>query len=104
MRSYLTELGSSERLTQFKQKVNPSLKAGQPQHPELKANFVEVQSDYIPSYVNQKKNRNTLSKMYYDPNIFMLLHSPRNRPIYEIFEMLQIIRDCQILMVKSRFV
>ena len=69
MRSYLTELGSSERLTQFKQKVKPSPKAGQPQHPELKANFVEVQSDYIPSYVNQQKNRNTLSKMFYDTNL-----------------------------------
>ena len=110
----------AERLIQFKKESETESESRSTSSPraqsELKLQqtinckgFVAVQSDDISNLVNQQKNRNTLSKTLYNRKLFIsLLHQEtinEHRPyIYEIFKMLQLTRDCPILMVKSRCV
>ena len=50
--------------------------------------FVNVQSEDIPDFVNQQRNKNTLSKTFYDLKLLTsFLHQEsinEHRPIYEI--------------------
>ena len=58
--------------------------------------FVRSSLD-IPNFVNQQKNRITLRKTVYDPKLLTsFLHQEtinEHRPIYEMFEMLQLTTD-----------
>ena len=56
----------AERLTQFEtqsETESESRSTSKPTETETSKGFVEVQSDDIPNFVNQQKNRNTMQNM-----------------------------------------
>ena len=79
----------AERLTQFEtESESESRSISNPTKTTTNKRFVVVQSDDIPNFVNQQKNRNTLSKTFYDLKLLTsFLHQEtinEHRPIYQI--------------------
>ena len=55
----------AERLTLFEtESESESRSTSNPTKTTTNKRFVEVQSDDLPNFVNQQKNRNTLSKLF----------------------------------------
>ena len=79
----------AERLTLFEtESESESRSTSNPTKTTTNKRFVEVQSDDLPNFVNQQKNRNTLSKLFYDLKLLTsFLHQEtinEHRPICQI--------------------
>ena len=79
----------AERLTLFEtESESESRSTSNPTKTTTNKRFVEVQSDDLLNFVNQQKNRNTLSKLFYDLKLLTsFLHQEtinEHRPIYQI--------------------
>ena len=77
-----------ERLTHFMHLETESETENRPTPKQTNKRFVEVQSEDISDFVDQQRNKNTLSKTFYDLKLLTsFLHQEsinEHRPIYEI--------------------